>query len=387
MSNTNVDKKKKKEVLFVITKGNFGGAQRYVFDLATSLPKSRFEAVVACGQGELLKERLKEENIKVLDLHSEREINLKNDWFVLKALIKTIKEEKPDIVHFNSSKIGFLGAVSVLYFHSFFPSLNFKFVFTSHGWAFNEKNRSFLSRIIYYVAHYFTVLICDTTIAVSLKTKKDIAFLPFIEKKIKVIHNGISKFETLPREEAREILAGEKKDRTIIFSTTELHNNKGIDVALRGLALLTPDLREKIVLCVAGSGEEKENLEKLTANLSLQENVRFLGFVDDAKKLLSGADIFLFPSRTENLPFAILEAGLVGLPIISTSVGGIPEIITDMQSGVLIHKESPKEIAEALKYLLNNPKRQVSFGSALKKQISKNFSKAKMVTETIGVFG
>jgi glycosyltransferase involved in cell wall biosynthesis len=167
---------------------------------------------------------------------------------------------------------------------------------------------------------------------------------------------------------------------------SELHNNKGIDVALRGLSLLPNEIKENIIYSVAGNGEEKNNLDKLVSDLGITKMVRFLGFVPDSKKLLSGADIFLFPSRTENLPFAVLEAGLVGLPIVATSVGGVPEIIHDMQNGILVHSQNPKEIAEAILYLLDHREKQEEFGEEIQKTITNFFSLNKMLSETLKLY-
>jgi len=133
-------------------------------------------------------------------------------------------------------------------------------------------------------------------------------------------------------------------------------------------------------------GEEKENLEKLVKELNLKKQIKFLGFLDNAKNILSGADIFLFPSRTENLPFAILEAGLAGLPTIATSVGGVPEIIKDMQNGILVPPQNPKEISEAIVYLLENPEKQKEFGEEIKKTIVSFFSLEKMLSEMIKLY-
>ena len=88
------------------------------------------------------------------------------------------------------------------------------------------------------------------------------------------------------------------------------------------------------------------------------------------------------PSRTEAFPYAILEAGMAGLAIIATSVGGIPEVIKDMQNGILVHPCNPKEIAEAILYLLNHPDKQKEFGSEIKKLFQTFFSLEKMISET-----
>ena len=382
----------KKKILYVITKGNFGGAQKYVYDLATNLSKTVFDIVVACGikDGNTLSKKLAEQNIRTISLeNSKREINIKKDFRTFRDLIKIIKQEKPDILHFNSSKIGLLGSLAVLYFRVLnlfrISDFGFRALFTSHGWAFNEQSRSAISKITFYLCHYLTVLICDKTIAVSEKTKRDISFLPFTKNKIDVIYNGISNFETLSRREARLILHSKEKEKIILFSLSELHNNKGIDIALKALALLPSAVREKIIYTVAGDGEERENLQKFISDLGISESVRFLGSVPDAKKLLSGADIFLFPSRTENLPYAILEAGVAELPIIATSVGGIPEIVHDMQNGILIHPRNPKEIAEAILYLLDHPEKQKEFGQEIKKTVTNFFSLEKMLSETLKI--
>lgn len=381
----------KKKILFCITKGNFGGAQRYVFDLATHMSKTVFDIVVACGQGGLLIERLKEANIRTIEIEGlEREIKTEKDFEVLKNLIKIIREEKPNIVHFNSSKIGFLGSLAVLFLKLSSIIHNSKFIirsiFTSHGWAFNEQNRSTFSKIIFYIAHYFTVLVCDTTIAVSEKTKNDITWLPFIKDKIKIVHNGIEKFKTLSKKEAAEILVKKDKKETVILTLAELHHNKGIDVALQGISLLPQNVKERINYYIAGNGEERENLEKLADDLKIKNTVHFLGFMADAKKLLSGADIFLLPSRTENLPYAVLEAGFLGVPVIATSVGGIPEIIRDMQNGILVYPKNPKEIAEAIMYMLDHKDKQKEFGSEIKKTVTNFFSLEKMLKETIELY-
>ena len=387
----------KKKILYVITKGNFGGAQRYVYDLATSLPKDKFETVVACGikEGRILIEKLKEKEIKTIELESsEREINLKKDFKTFKELIKIIKNQKSKINHLNSTKIGLIGSLAILYFgilnsFSFITrtsDLGPRCIFTSHGWAFNEPSRSAFSKIIFYLGHYLTILFCDITIAVSEKAKKDVSWFPFVQNKIKVIYNGIAIFDLLLKEESRLILASKDSKKIIIFSISELHKNKGVDVALKALSLLPEETKEKIIYCVASPGEERENLERLAEELNISNIIRFLGFIPDAKKLLSGADIFLLPSRTEAFPYSILEAGVAGLPVIATNVGGVPEVIHDMQNGILVHPQNPKETAEAILYLLDHKEKQKEFGEEIKKTITNFFSLEKMLGETINLY-
>lgn len=377
----------RKKILYVITKGNFGGAQRYVFDLATNLPKDKFETVVACGEGEMLPNFLKEKNLRTIQIKKlVREINFFDEFKVCKELINLIRLEKPDVIHLNSSKIGGIGAVAAKIASWFEKSCKPKIIFTAHNWGFNDIGRSFFEKVFYYASHWVTIILCHKVIAVSIKTKKDMAFLPFVEEKIEVIYNGISNFSLLPKEEARENLFGPETKKTIIFSVSELHKNKGIDTALKALSLLPQETKEKIIWYIAGSGEERENLEKFSDRLKIKNLIRFLGFVPDVKKFLHGADIFLLPSKNEAFPYVVLEAGFAKLPIIATSVGGISEIIHDMQNGILIHRNNPKEIAEAIMYLLDHSNKTKEFGREIKKTVTNFFTLGRMIEETIRVY-
>src|SRR5689334_9727685 len=96
-----------KKILFVITKANWGGAQRYVYDLATAARERGADVAVAFGTDGLLHTKLEEAGIRTLVLpHLTRDINLRAEWESFKALRALIKEERPDIVHVNSSKAG-----------------------------------------------------------------------------------------------------------------------------------------------------------------------------------------------------------------------------------------------------------------------------------------
>ncbi|MFA6270474.1 MAG: glycosyltransferase family 4 protein [Candidatus Paceibacterota bacterium] len=377
----------KKKILYVITKGNFGGAQRYVYDLATSLPKEKFEVLVAHGEGQELSNLLKEKQIKSIKLDKlVREVKFFDEFKVCKELIRLIRFERPDVIHLNSSKIGGVGAVAGTITQLLEKNYRPKIIFTAHNWGFNDNNRSSFEKLFYYMSHWITLMLCHQVIAVSEKTKKDVCFLPLIKGKITVIYNGIDNFEILSKTEARSILAGLKTDKTIIFSISELHKNKGLDLALRAIALLPKEAKEKIIYAITGDGEEKENLKNLAKELGIENIINFLGFVPNAKKLLAGSDIFMLSSRTEAFPYVILEAGFIGLPIIATSVGGIPEVIKDMQNGILVHPQNPKEIAEAILYLLDHPEKSQEFGEEIKKTISNFFSLEKMLNETIRLY-
>lgn len=370
----------KKKVLLCITKANFGGAQRYVYELAKSIPKNEFDVVVACGEGETLKQKLREASIKVIDLEfSKRNISISNDIKTFFEIIKILKQERPDILHLNSSKIGGLGSLAGRLMRT--PNI----IFTAHGWAFNE-NRSLLSKLVIKILHTITVLLSGTTIAVAEKIKYSVSSLTSVRNKIKVIYNGIENYKLLSQKDALIKLGVTDSKKTVIISIGELHPSKGLDIAIKSISLLPEEKKNKILYLIIGAGEEKSLLESLIDELRLHDQVKLVGFVENAKSVLSGADIFLLPSRTEAFPYVLLEAGLAGIPTIATSVGGIPEIIKDMQNGILVHPRNPKEVAEAISYLLDHKDTQKEFSKNIKQTVSEFFPFSKMLEETLAIY-
>jgi glycosyltransferase involved in cell wall biosynthesis len=111
-----------------------------------------------------------------------------------------------------------------------------------------------------------------------------------------------------------------------------------------------------------------------------------LGKIDGASQYLKAFDIFMLPSRTEAFPYAILEAGEAGLPIIASAVGGIPELISDFDLGLLVRPGNIREIKLALTRLLDNPAERASLGKNIHKKVTKDFTVKKMVEGTMGVY-
>lgn len=383
------------KVLILITKSNWGGAQKYVYDLATNLPKEDYEVEVMSGGNGILIDKLIEAHIKTDgDLPIGRDINFFEDIKAFIELIKILKEKKPDVLHINSSKIGGLGALA-----GRLVGIK-KVIFTAHGWAFNE-NRSFISKMVIKFIYWIIILLSHKTIAVSESTKNQISTWPNISDKIVVIHNGIKVGPIFSKINARNELAkrhsdfNEKiktnKNLTIIGSIGELHHIKGYDYAIKAVAGLiehmsTQNPAKKIIYTIIGNGEEKENLEKIISDLKLEKSILLLGYIPQAWEYLKAFDIFLLPSLSEGFPYIALEAGFAGLPIVSTAVGGIPEIVEDMHSGILIQPRKSSEIRHALEFYMTHKKVQKEYGLAINKKVINEFTIDKMVNETIRVY-
>lgn len=353
-----------------------------MFDLATNFSQEYDVSVAFGGEGEL-KTRLEKAGIRTISLpFLKRDVNPFTDFSVFKKLIELFKTEKPDIVHVNSSKIGGIGALAGRI--AKVP----KIIFTAHGWAFREERPEYQKTIIKFLS-WLTILFSHTVITVSERDKREALAMPFTKRKIILVHNGIEETEFLSKEQARESIIKESNasvpEKTLWIGTIgELHKNKGHIYAIEAFSKLAKTAN--VLFFIIGDGEEKKELQQKISEFGLEKKVFLLGRRDDAPKLLIAFDIFLFPSVKEGLPFAILEAGMAGLPTIASAVGGIPEIITDMQTGILIRPKNQDEIIRAIEYILAYPTKTAELGKKLRTMIQKNFSLKKMIENTVAVY-
>lgn len=377
------------KILYVITKSNWGGAQAYVYTLATRAMQSGADVVVALGgagdknatSGELVK-RLHDAGIRTILVPSfMRDMSLLYDLKAYVELLRIIKKEKPDIIHVNSSKAGGISALAGR------VASNAQIIFTIHGLPHQER-RMFISRAFIWIASWITILLSDKTILLS-KQQLDTAPALFAKKKLVCIPNGIAPYELLSQEQARKkVIAIEpalKKYSRWVVSTSELNHNKGIDVLINAFAHVCRDTGD-VALVLFNDGTEHHALALQAHGAGLSEKVFFLGFTTNVHLLLSCADIFVLPSLKEGFPFALLEAGIAKLPVITTSVGGIPNLIKTDENGILTKPENVQELAGAIIELLNDTDKANTLGKKLSEDVREKFSLRKMIDGTFNLY-
>jgi glycosyltransferase involved in cell wall biosynthesis len=378
----------KKKLLFVITQPVVGGAQKYVFDLAKKF-KNTYQVSVAIGEpkdGDLFK-KLEEENIETIFLKNlKRNISLINDIRAIFEFIKLFKKEKPDIIHLNSSKAGLLGSLA-----GFFVGIGRKhkpkIVFTAHGWIFKEdkphKTRRLLILLSRLASKFQDRIICVSYDDFNEAIKHRVA----PPRKLSVVHNSVDKINFLSRKESRgeisKIIGREITDGAIVLvNLGRLYATKGLGYLIESVGQLKKDF----VLVIFGDGPEKENLKSQISNLKLGGKVFLIGDISNASKYLTAFDALVLSSVKEGLPYSIFEAGLAGIPVISTNVGGVGEIIKDGENGILIESKDPQVIASAIESLISDEDKAKKLSSKLKKTVSEDFSFDEMVERTEWVY-
>jgi len=165
-----------------------------------------------------------------------------------------------------------------------------------------------------------------------------------------------------------------KKKRQILF-LSRIVPGKGVYELVSAFSKIIaddPDLK----LVFAGSGSEEDSLRKFVSDSGVEKNIYFIGYVRREEKLkaLLESEIFILPSESEGCPVSMLEAMAAALPVIATSVGGIPHIIKDSKNGILLSDASPNTIEKAIRVLLSNPNIRRSIGQQNRKEAWEKYS-------------
>jgi glycosyltransferase involved in cell wall biosynthesis len=374
------------KILYAITKSNWGGAQRHVYDLAVAMKTAGHEVFAAVGGEGLLKEKLEKAGIYTYSIGTlGRDMSLGKDAGSFKELYSVIREKRPDILHLHSPKAAGLGALAG-------RLLGIKkIIYTVHGWTFNEI-RPFWQRAGITFFSWMTMIFCHQIILLSNREYKQSERFPFIKKKLLLIPLGIQPPIFMSIDGAKQFFAkrigmefGDFDKRIVIGTVAELHRNKGLSYLVKAAVKLIKN-HQNYLFIIVGEGEERQQLEKEISNLGLENAIKLLGYVENSSEYLKVFSIFVLPSIKEGLPYTILEAGSASLPVIATIVGGIPEIITDMKSGILVQPKNDKELGHAISFMIEHPEERRAYGMALHEKILKDFSVDRMIAETEKVY-
>lgn len=219
----------------------------------------------------------------------------------------------------------------------------------------------------------FVLKNADNVIAVSTFLKGEVERLGVPKGKVEVIYGGVT-IVTIPEKEEAFDPAG----RVIVF-VGSLVPQKGVDTLIESFK----EIKIKDTsLVIVGDGPERKRLEALAMGI---KDIQFLGRREGLKSILTKSDVLVLPSREEGFGLVLLEAMALGTPVVATNVGGIPEIVEDGVSGILVEKDNPKQLADAVvKVLEDEELRKTIIENGREK--AKRFTWEKMSSEVDRVY-
>jgi glycogen(starch) synthase len=229
-------------------------------------------------------------------------------------------------------------------------------------------------------------------IAVSEYTKRELLkYYKINENKIRVIHNGVDVDKFKPAKDKAKVKAelGFNPQDITILSVGRLYARKGLFTLIESMPPVIRKFKNaKFVISGKGLSNEMSKLIAHAAKLGVKDKIFFTGYFPDEKlpKLYQAADVFAFSTFYENLPFAVLEAMSTGLPVVTTNVGGIPEMIEDGKNGFLVQPFSSQELANRVLYFLEHPAASFEMALLARKTIEERFDWRLIVKKVLKVY-
>ncbi len=368
------------KIMYVITKSNWGGAQRHVFDLAVSMKDRGHDVWVALGGNGILKTRLEAAGIYTFSIAElGRDVSPGKDAGSFKELYRVIKSKRPDVLHLHSPKAAGLGSLAG-------RLLGVRMIATTvHGWAFNESRPLYEKATIAFFS-WLTMMLSHRTILLSEREYGQALYFPWVKHKLALIPLGIKAPTFMSVDGTKQAVAkmigmdlAEYNKKTVIGTIAELHPNKGLPYLVNAMEMVSRE-QPNAISVIMGDGELNAELHMLIKEKKLENSVYLAGYVEHASEYLKAFSLFVLPSIKEGLPYVILESGCASLPVVATTVGGIPEIVEDMKSGILVQSRNARELAHAISFMIEHPEERRKYGAALKERVATRFSMDKMLS-------
>lgn len=353
----------KVKLFLIITQSAWGGAQKYVFDLATNLKK--YDVTVGVGSGGELIPKLKKSGVKVIEIPElVRSINPVKDVQAVLETYQLIKSSGFQIVHTNSSKAGVVGRLAA-------RLAGVKAVtYTVHGLVLNEP-MNFPVKAVYWLMEKVGSLCSGKIITVSQMDKDSVIRYGLKEaSEVQVIPIGVEKMP----------IGSTSHDGFVVGTIANFYPTKGYRYYLPAISetlKIYPEIKFELV----GVGPDEMMVRGTISKLGIGRSVTVINDKTTARKRLSGFDIFVLPSVKEGMPYTIVEAMQAGLPIIATKVGGVPEEISDGKSGLLVPPGDSESLSAALVKLINDEKLRSRLGQTARRESGK-FTVTRMVEST-----
>lgn len=370
---------RKIRIAHVITRMDRGGAPDIIRLLFERSDKEQFDLTLIYGRtinpSEKSKELIQKLGKKaVLVPFLRRDINPFYDLLAWFGLFFILRKGKFDIVHTHTAKAGALGRVAAK-----MAGVR-KVVYSLHGHDFYGYFGYWGSRAVVW-AEKIASLFCDKIHVLTELEKKDLIFFNICpESKIEVIYSGVDLDLLRPSHQILDnYKQGSSKDKTYqVGMVGRLEPVKGPQYFIDAAEIVLKQ-KSNVKFIVVGDGVLKDGLQQKVSDAGLAEKIIFTGWIEDVNAVLFTLDILVLPSLNEAVGRSALEAQGLGVPVVASNVGGLPEVVKDGVTGFLVAPKDPAALADAITKLLNDDNKRREMGQAARGWVDEKFSDRVMV--------
>lgn len=350
-------------ILHIYQNSKIGGVQQQLLSLLKAYSRERFNPIFCClGPKEEIGKEIEETKIGFIPLNKLR-YNRFSPGIVLE-LYRLMKKKQIHVVRTHRYRSNLYGRLAA--FLAGVPVI----IASVHDNYRTDKRpkRRIMNRIL--------SKITDKIVAVSENVKEDIIRYDSIDpSKIEVIPNGIDVERFNPEKNTADIRKefSLEEDDIVIGFIGRIVPAKGLEYLLNALPYLKEEFKS-IKLLIVGEGSLVEELKERAKKNNIFDNILFIGRRRDIPEILASINIFVMPSIAEGLPNALLEAMAMGKPIVTTEVGGIPEIVKNGFNGLLVPPRDTLSLSKAIKELISNDRLAAKLGQAARDLVHDNLS-------------
>jgi glycosyltransferase involved in cell wall biosynthesis len=360
------------KILQIISSGGMYGAEAVILSLSRSLNSDGHRSIVGVFANS------RNPNLQLHDIATDEGIESylvpcksQFDRTTISRIRELAERTGAELIHSHGYKADVFAYLA-------FRTKAIPLISTCHTWYDNDPLVYLYGVLDRLVLRKFTYIV-----AVSSDVKQRLLDAGVPHERIELIRNGIDlrPFGTDPPSTKSDSSAEE----FVIGLVGRLTYEKGVDIFLRAAACVLAEFpNAKFV--VVGEGPDRTSLEKLTDELKIRANVSLLGRRDNMPSVYRSFDLMVSSSRQEGLPIAILEGMASGLPVIASSVGEVPTLIRDDDTGVLCPPGDSQALSSAIGSLLSDRDKRVRLGSAARQLVEDDYSAERMAVEYLRIY-
>ena len=368
-------------VMRIIARLNIGGPALHATLLTERLDPRRYHSILVtgveeAGEGNYLALHGRRSPEVVVLPALGREIDLRRDVTTLLQLVRLIRRVRPHIVHTHTAKAGGVGRLAA--WLARVPVI----VHTYHGHVLDGYFAAWKTRVFVAIERWLARR-TDCLLAVSDNVRRELLARGIgTAARLRVLPLGLELDRFVAADTCRGHLRrelGVKPDTPLTGIVARLVPIKAHETFVAVAALLAR--RTDAHFVVVGDGERRAELERLAGNAGMNDRIHFLGWRADLERIYADLDVVVLTSRNEGSPVALIESMAAGRPVVATRVGGVPDVVQDGVSGLLVGVGDVEGLASAVEQLINDPARGRLMGQAGRERVQRMYGAERLLRD------
>lgn len=370
-----------------------GGMKEHLLALSAGLTAAGHTVHVAAPAGSDVAQAARDLGLEVHEIPLAGPLHPLLDPIAIGSIRRIVRAGEFDLLHAHGFKAGLVGRLGAR-LAGRRGGARIPVVVTAHNHVLFREDTPASTKSRYRAVERSLSGLVARYIAVSESIARELTQgygLP--AEKVAVVYNGVEPARFLApqdRTATRAELGVASPEVVLVGLAARFSAQKG----LRHLVAAVPAMREalqaegrELVVVIGGSGPLEGELREAAVAAGASGSLRWPGHVPDMPRFLSALDVYVSPAETEALGIALIEAALAGVPTVATNVGGVPEVVLDGETGVLVAPRDPAALAAGVLGLLRDPKVAQALAGAARERCLREFAPERMIERTLAVYG